>query len=287
MESMSFMLRVKDALNSVLFRIGDTPVNLATVLVALLVILATFWSSRLLRKAVTRGLKKRGGNEGSIAALTGLLHYAVLFAGFGVALHTLGINLAALFTAGAVLAIGLGFAMQTLAQNFVSGIILLAERAIKPGDVLAVDGRVVKVKRLGIRSTQVVSRDGEDLIVPNSSLVQATVTNYTLREHTFRIWVKVGVAYGSDMQRVHETLVAAGEAFEPREDRPVEVNLTEFGNSSVNFTIGVWISDPWDQRPLKGALHRAVWDALKRNDITIAFPQLDVHFDQPPEIKAA
>jgi len=277
-----FGIEVKNVLETELFRIGDRPVNVATLALVMIVVFITFFTSRVVRAAISRALLHRGGSEGSVAAVNGLVHYLILFVGLGIALHTLGLNLAALFTAGAVLAIGIGFAMQNIAQNFVSGIILLGERAIKPGDVLALHDKVVKVKRLGIRSAQVFTRDGEDMIVPNSELVQGTVTNFTLREAAYRVWVDVGVVYGSDMRLVAETLARAAEEFTPRlRDRTPQVLMKGFGESSVDFQVGVWIADAWEQRPIRSQLTEAVWDALKEKGITIAFPQLDVHFDPP------
>ena len=119
--------------------------------------------------------------------------------------------LEALFAAGAVFAIGLGFAMQNIVQNFVSGVILLAERTIKPGDVLQVDGRFVKVRHMGIRSTICRTLDEEEIIVPNATIVQSTVTNYTLQDSLFRLRCTVGVVYGSDMVLVKNTLQRAAQ----------------------------------------------------------------------------
>jgi small-conductance mechanosensitive channel len=211
-----------------------------------------------------------------------LLHYAILATGFAIALQTVGINLAALFAAGAFLAIGLGFAMQNIMQNFVSGVILLTERSIKPGDVLHVEGRFVRVQKLGIRATVARSLDEEEIIIPNSTIVQSSVINYTLRDSLYRLRVTVGVVYGSDMRRVRETLERVASAIEWRvKDREPVVFLLEFGDSSVNWEVSVWIDNPWRVRRLRSDLSEAIWWALQEAGIVIAFPQLDVHFDSP------
>jgi small-conductance mechanosensitive channel len=171
--------------------------------------------------------------------------------------------------------------MQNIAQSFVAGIILLAERVIKPGDVLRVEDRLVRVERLGFRSTQVQTRDGEHLIMPNSVLVQSTVTNYTLKDNVSRSWIDVGVVYDSNMRVVFETLRQVARTFQPQApDHPPSVVLAGFGTSSVDFSVGVWFQDPWNVRKLRSDLGDAVWWALKERGITIAFPQLDVHFDR-------
>ncbi len=123
-----------------------------------------------------------------------------------VAMRTTGIRLDALFAAGAVFAVGFGFAMQNIAQNFVSGVILLFERTIKPGDVIEVGGQIVKVQQMSIRATIVRTLDEEDVIVPNSSLVQSNVKNFTLEDNIYRVRVTVGVSYSSDVPKVKAAL---------------------------------------------------------------------------------
>ena len=174
----SVLTSVRRVLATELFEIAGTTVTLATALTSLAILLLTLGISKVLRRGVKRAFALRGvTDEGTVAVVSKLLHYVVLFVGFGIALETLGIDLAALFAAGAVFAVGIGFAMQTVAQNFVSGVILLGERSITPGDVLEVDGQIVRVVKMGIRSTQAVTLDGEDLLLPNSMLVQNQVKN--------------------------------------------------------------------------------------------------------------
>ena len=158
------------------------------------------------------------------------------------------------------------------------------ERAIKPGDVLEVEGQVVRVVKMGIRSTVARTRDEEELIIPNSTLVQSTVKNYTLQDSHYRIRGRVGVAYGSDMQEVRETLSRIAEEVDWRlEVREPLVFLKEFGDSSVVWEVSVWVSDPWGAQRSLSELNRAVWNGLQNDGITIAFPQLDVHFDPTVE----
>ena len=269
--------------NTRLFAIADTPVTLGTLLIFLGIVLATLVTSKLLQRALARGFKARGvQDEGRIGATARLLHYSVLVIGFGIGLQTIGINLSALFAAGAVAAVAIGFAMQTVVQNFVSGLILLVERAIKPGDVLEVDGDMVKVTQMGIRSTVVRTLDDEEMIVPNSNLVQSTVRNSTLHERAVRIRVPIGVAYESDLDQVVDVLrEAALTVGEGQVERDPVVLLRSFGDSSVNFEVSIWIRDPWLTAGLKSQLNLAIWRALKRADIVIPFPQVDVHMPGP------
>ncbi len=273
---------IRDILEFHLITIGGQPITLGTLLAAVLVLVVAMWISFLGQRAIARPLARRSVQEGTSAAIRRLFHYVVMLIAVGIALDTVGISLGALFAAGAIFAIGLGFAMQNIAQNFVSGVILLIERSIKPGDVLEVDGMVVMVDRMGIRATLVRSRDDEELIVPNSVLVQSTVKNFTLRTPLYRLRANVGVSYGSDMALVFRTLSAAAESLSWRipKKEPV-ILMTGFGSSSVDFEVSVWIDDPWNARRSTSKLYDAIWWALKRADITISFPQVDVHFDPP------
>ena len=186
-----------------------------------------------------------------------------------------------IFAAGAIFAVGLGFAMQNIAQNFVSGVILLLERSIKPGDVLAIDSTVVRVIDMVIRTTLVRTRDDEELIVPNSVLVQGTVKNYTLHDSIFRLRAQVGVVYSSDMRHVADTLRKVAESVTWRSDkRNPRILMKEFGTSSVDFDVSVWMDDPWEAPRALAQLNEAIWFALRDAGVTIAFPQLDVHFDR-------
>jgi len=192
--------------------------------------------------------------------------------------------LSTLFAAGAVFAVGLGFAMQNVAQNFVSGVILMVERSIKPGDILMVEDQMVRVERMGIRSTIVRNRDEEELIVPNSILAQGSVKNYTLTDNLYLLKAEVGVVYGSDMKLVREVLerTARGIPWRVEKEEP-RILLRQFGSSSVDFQVFIWVDQPWISRRLLSDANERIWWALKEAGVTIAFPQLDVHFDAPVE----
>lgn len=272
-------------LNFPLFPVGDQEVTLTTVLVVGIMIVSTWWISNLLQRAVNRAFRNRGVDDpGTTQVTLRLLHYAVMAIGLSIAVQQVGINLNALFAAGAIFAVGIGFAMQNIAQNFVSGLILLVERAIKPGDIVEVEGRVVRVLKMGIRTTVARTRDDEEIIIPNASLVQSTVKNYTLDDPIFRIRADVGVHYKSDMRKVRASLLRAAESMEWRlADREPVLMLTDFGDSAVDWQVSVWSEDPWRGPRIQSELREAIWWALKEDDIEIAFHQIDVHFDPPVE----
>jgi small-conductance mechanosensitive channel len=148
--------------------------------------------------------------------------------------------------------------------------------------VLDVDGEIVKVKSIGFRDTVVRTKDEGDILIPNSLLVQGKIGNYTLRDSLCRIWTTVGVSYASDLNTVRDVLEEVCRKFDGLSDKhPPVVLLTDFGTSSVNCQVFVWLEDPWNTRIIKSELNEVVWWALKKADIEIAFPQLDVHLDRP------
>ncbi len=285
MEWTASLQAIKEVLGIRIFALGKTQITTGTLVFILVIVIATILLSRLAQRSLERVLTKSGmKKESTVQVIRRLTHYAILLAGLVAALQTVGIDLSTLFAAGAVFAVGLGFAMQNIAQNFVSGIILLVEQSIKPGDVLEVEGEVVRVVKMGIRSTLVRTRNEEELIVPNAILAQGMVKNYTLSDSSYLLKAEVGVIYGSDMKMVREVLEQAA-ASVPWRDQSQEprVLMREFGDSSVNFSVFVWIDEPWPARRLLSDLNESIWWALKDAGITIAFPQLDVHFD--PEVE--
>lgn len=273
-------------LDTRLFTLKGIPVTVGSLVVFGAVVLVTVVIARLLRRGAEKGLVRRHAIDVGTARMIGqLMEYLAIAVGIGIALQSIGVDVATFFAAGAFLAVAVGFAMQNIVQNFVSGIILLVERSIKPGDVLDVNGRVVRITRLGIRSTIARTRDEEDLIIPNSILAQQIVTNYTLGDSVFRLRAAVDVSYGSDMNQVMDTLRTAAGSVEGRLEKPApRVLMTTFGGSGVNFEVSIWVQDPWDARVTLSTLNQAIWWALKKAGISIPFPQLDLHTDAAPAV---
>ncbi len=265
-----------------LFSFSGTSITGSTLLVFAAIVVVTFWFAGFLQRASERMLVRRGAkDEGTAGVISRLLRYMILVVGISAGVHNIGIDLSALFAAGAFFAVAMGFAMQNIVANFISGVILLAERVIKPGDVLQVDDQVVRVTDMGIRATVVRTLNDEDLVLPNSMLVQSTVKNFTLRDRLYRLRVVVGVEYSSDMRQVRKVIEKSlsGLAWRSKKREPVLL-LADFGASSVDFEASVWIEDPWNSRKRQSDLREAIWWALEEAEITIAFPQVDVHFDE-------
>lgn len=274
---------MRSFLDTKLFTIGQANVTVATLFIGVAVVLIAYAVSSGMQAVIRRALAAKGMElTGSVGVAVRLVHYVVLAIGIGVALQTAGIELTALFAAGAVFALGFGFAMQNIAQNFVSGIILLVERTIRPGDIIEVDGKVVRVQQMGIRATIAQTRDDEMLVIPNALLVQSTVKSYSMSGGQYRVRVEVGVAYSSDLKLVRQVLEEVAMTFEGRaENVEPTVALLRFGTSSVEYEVAITIGDAWQASNHRSGLREAIWFALRGREISMAFPQLDVHFDAP------
>ncbi len=277
-----FFRTIGAGLNQHIVEIGGVSITGATVITSMLIILLAFIVARLVRRAMIRFSRSRSVSQaGSVAVSAKLIQYVIIGLGFVIAVQNAGINLTALFAAGAVFAVAIGFAVQNITANFAAGMVLLFERSLKPGDVVRVGEQFGTIKALGIRATRVRGLDEEDMLVPNTQLVQSTVINYTLTDALYRLHVPVGVSYDSDMKQVREVLeeVAVSTVWRSKARDPL-VFMSEFGDSAVLFDVLVWTEDPWNRAQLRSQLHEAVWFALKEAGITIAYPQLDVHLRQ-------
>lgn len=271
---------------------GHIPVSgieafLFQALKAVLVLLVTYVGLKILGRAIDRHLKS---NDSRDPAIIRTYRKVGRFVGWTVgillALHVAGIKLTALFTTSGLIAVVLGFALKNIAENYVSGLIIKTDESIKHGDILDVDGQMVRVKSVGVRDTIARTKDDSDVLIPNAMLVQRKIGNYTLRDSLCRVSTTVGVSYLSDLKKVREVLEGVCANFgglSAQHDAPV-VLLSDFGDSSVNYQVFVRTEDPWKTRTLKSSLNEAVWWGLKDAGIEIAFPQLDVHFDKGDEL---
>jgi small-conductance mechanosensitive channel len=274
-------LGIQDALNYRVFSLQGTKITIGNLLVVLLILLIAYVVSKLVQRALTRALGDETAEQRAARKTTNrLVHYAMMLIGLGIALGTMGLNLSALFAAGAVFAVGIGFAVQNILENFFSGLVLMFDRSIRPGDVIEIEGDLTRVRDIRVRTTTVTNLDGEEYIVPNSKLAQSTVKNLSGPTRGHRVRASVGVHYDSDLDLVFETLQNTADNFEGRdESHETLVLLQEFGSSSVNFDVFIWIRSAWTTPRDRSRLMKMMWDALEEAGVVIAYPQIDVHFD--------
>ena len=222
------------------------------------------------------------------------LHFSLIIIGVIVSLSTIGVSFTSLAIIFGGLSIGIGFGLQNIASNLISGFILIFERPIKIGDLVEImDVNIFgRISSINLRSTVIVSLDEKEIIVPNSQLITESVHNLTHASNLFRLRVEVGVSYGSDVELVKKALLEAADAHPDviKEPEPTMENVTppfvrfvSFGESSLDFHLLTWIPDSFQRFDVASDLHFIIWHKFKEHNITIAFPQLDVHFDPPGE----
>ncbi len=252
---------------------------------ALLAIYLGVIISRFLRALVTIKIFPYTGLDSGVQyTIATSLHYVVLILAIIVALNIVGFPLTNLFIVAGALGVGIGFGLQNIVNNFLSGLILLFERPIKVGDMLVIDGQWGKVKEIKVRSTVFETFDRYVLIIPNSDLVSNKVINWThYGAGINRLTLKVGVSYGSDVRKVTELLTEVCKA-NPRvvDDPPPQIYFGVYGDSSLDFTIWVHLWTPSDRIPATHELNTAIFETFQQRGIEIPFPQRDLHIKEWP-----
>jgi small-conductance mechanosensitive channel len=247
-------------------------------LIALLI--AVFWfSSRTKHFLFNRFLVKSGLDRALQYAIAQIVSNLVLIIGIFIVLENTGIHLGALTVFAGAVGVGVGFGLQNIASNFISGLVILAERPITIGDRVEVAGVAGQVQQIRARSTVIVTNDNITMIVPNTKFIDSPVTNWTYGDPRVRFRVPIGVAYGSDVKKVREALIAAGRSnSHVLEDPAPSVFLKQFGESTINFELVVWSSE-MSHRPsrFKSDLNFAIEEKLREAGIEIPNPQRDLH----------
>jgi small-conductance mechanosensitive channel len=257
---------------------GALNVSLGDILIFALVVWLTFILSSAVRVLLAEDIFSRVHlPRGVPTALSSFVHYVILLIGFFLGLAALGLDFTRITILAGALGVGVGFGLQNIVNNFVSGLILLFERPIQIGDAVQLGTLTGEVKRIGIRSSTLRTWDGAEVIVPNGSLVSDQVTNWTLSDRMRRFDLEVGVAYGTDPQQVVALLaeVARGTPGVLPEPPPIVLFLG-FGDSALNFQLRAWTAHFEEWMKTRSDLGLAVHDALEKAGITVPFPQREV-----------
>lgn len=261
-----------------------TPLYLSDILIAVFVGAVTVMLIKdvpgLLEYTVLRRMRL---DKGALYAISTITRYVVTILGVGAVSGILGIQWSQVQWLAAALTFGIGFGLQEIFANFASGLILLLDRSIRVGDAVSVGELSGRVSNIQMRATTITLWDRSEMIVPNKEFITSKLVNWTLSYPETRVDVKVGVAYGSDLELVRKTLIEIGAA-NPHvlKDPPVDVFLMAFGDSSINFELRAFVLFETGKLLVADQLHRAVYEEFNRLGIVIAFPQLDVHLDQNP-----
>ena len=270
---------ILDVLRKKLVSLGDVTITPAVLLSVVLILIGAFWLSRFVRGVLRRNVFRRThltiGTQETIARI---LHYIIMLLGVFIAIQQLGVDLTTLAAISAVLLVGIGLGLQNITSNFISALILLFERPVQVGDFVEVGGVQGRIRAIRTRSSVVETLDNVSIIVPNLNFITENVTNWSYRDSKVRIHISVGVSYGSDVDLVTETLMQVGRAHQEVLLNPEPaIQFLEFGDSSLNFDLLVWINDASRQYFIRSDLNSAVVKAFREQGITIAYPQRDLH----------
>jgi len=261
------------------FNLGSQRISVGLMIAAVGTLYVSFLLSWTLPKVLLDEKVGGAGLERGVRISVGrLIQYFIVFVGFLLAIMVFGLDLTKLTIILSALGVGIGFGLQGIVNNFISGLILLFEQPVRIGDTIEMTGIWAEIKRIGLRSTTVRTFDESEVIIPNADLVSNQVTNWTLSNRQARLTIPVGVAYGSDIPRVIETLMACAAEHDMIAKTPSpQVLFRSFGESSLDFELRVWITDVDNRLVAASQLHEEIDRRFRKADIEIAFPQRDLH----------
>ncbi|MGB4813008.1 MAG: mechanosensitive ion channel domain-containing protein [Methylophilaceae bacterium] len=268
------------------FYLGSTSITLSKVIGLIIILLLANWFAKFIEKLIHRIANSKAGdslNASSIYALSHITRYIILFIGIIFGLSFIGFDLSSLAILGGALGVGIGFGLQNIFNNLVSGIIILLEQTLKVGDFVDLQSGVMgHVSEINMRYTRITTNDEVDIIVPNSEFINGRVINWTLGNINRRMHIPFGVAYGTDKELVKQCVLSAAASIPytiEDDKKQSEVWLINFGESSLDFELVVWVGTEGVRAPAK--VHAkylwAIETELSKAGIEIPFPQRDLH----------
>jgi small-conductance mechanosensitive channel len=282
---LGWLPKVASVLDAFGYSFGSVRVSLLTVLELLLVIgvlmVLAAWLSKTIEAALSRSLYLSSGLKIGLSKTIKLALYTL--AGL-LSLNAVGIDLSALAIFGGALGVGLGFGLQRIASNFISGFILVFDRSIRPGDVISINEKFGWVQELRARYIVVRDRDGVETLIPNENLITTEVINWSYSDEQVRIKLPVQISYADDPEAAMEVLTQAAQTSQRvLQDPPPAARLMGFGDSGIDLELRVWISDPQlGVNNVRSELNIAIWKGFKAAGITIPYPQQDLHVKELP-----
>ncbi|MEP6944520.1 MAG: mechanosensitive ion channel domain-containing protein [Acidobacteriota bacterium] len=274
---------VFDLLNYNIFALGNAKITpLSIIYVVVFTIVLIYLSNKFKKLLIGRILKRTQLDIGAQAAIGAILRYAILLIGFLIILQTVGIDLTTLNVLAGAVGVGVGFGLQNVASNFISGLIILLERPIKVGDRVEVDKVNGKVIAIGARATRIRTNDNIAIIVPNSKFISENVVNWSFGSEEVRFRIPIGVGYDSDVDLVSRLLIEVGEENDDvLIDPKPAVRLIAFGESSIKFELWVWtVAGVHRPGAFKSGVNFAICRKFREHNIEIPFPQRDLNLRQ-------
>jgi small-conductance mechanosensitive channel len=276
--------------NLKLFSIGENTVLVSQLIIVLGVLVTGYIATKIIERFVQNRLARTELGKDAAYLLQRIIFYVLLVIVVTTALSLLNIPLGAFAFVSGAIAIGVGFGAQNVINNFISGWILMMERPIRINDFIEIEGSMGTVERIGNRSTRILRVDGVHMMIPNSQLLERAVVNWTLVDRRIRTSLRVGVAYGSPVEKVAELieLATVEEADVLAEPEPIVV-FDDFGDNALMFDVYFWseVGGERHLREIRSAIRFRIDRLFRENDIVIAFPQRDVHVNSqsPLEVR--
>lgn len=269
---------------------GQIRISALGIIKGLLVLAVLLWLAVLISDLLDRRIRNSRNISPSIQVLLSkVFRITFIVVAIAVGVNAVGIDLTAFAVFTGALGLGIGFGLQKVISNLVSGIILLLDRSIKPGDVIAVGDTYGWVNTMSARYVSLLTRDGIEHLIPNEDLITQRVENWSYSNSQIRVSIEFGVHYQSDIKLARELALTAGREHERVLENPEPVcGIKEFGDSSVNFLLRVWVNDPQNGLGnVKGQILMTLWEKLHEHDIEIPYPQRDMHWrsDQPVTVR--
>ena len=262
---------------------NDISISILDLLVVITAIFITTIVLRIILRIITRNLPE--DDKGKFNVVYGYFRWLIYLVILLVTLHSVGVNVTAVFAASAALLIGIGLALQTLFQDIISGVFILIDQSVHVGDIIEIDGKVGRVEEIKLRTTRAVTIDNKVLVIPNHLYLENSLYNWTQNGTTTRESVQVGVAYGSDVQLVRKLLLQAARTNEDVIPEPEpSVVFSDFGDSSLNFKLIFTIGDSFKAQFPKSDIRFEIDRLFRENNITIPFPQRDIHIISKEQI---
>jgi small-conductance mechanosensitive channel len=258
---------------------NDISISILDVLIVITAIFITTIVLRIVLKIITRNLPD--DDKGKFSVVYGYFRWLIYLIILLVTLHSVGVNVTAVFAASAALLIGIGLALQTLFQDIISGVFILIDQSVHVGDIIEIDGKVGRVEEIKLRTTRAVTIDNKVLVIPNHLYLENSLYNWTQNGTTTRESVEVGVAYGSDVQLVRKLLLQAASTNDRVLSEPEpSVVFTNFGDSSLDFKLVFTLSDSFKAQFPKSEIRFEIERLFRENNVSIPFPQRDIHIIQ-------
>lgn len=288
LQSFGILTATIDLLELIAFRFGEKRISLLNLINGLMVLLPLLWLTTFMGSAGEKKIKQLPNLPPSLQVLLSkLIRTSLIVISFAIALSTIGLDLSSFAILGGAIGVGIGFGLQKVVSNLVSGLILLIDRSIKPGDVIEIEGTYGWINSLRARYASVITRDGKEHLIPNEDLITNRVINWSFSDRNVRVRAPIGISYSSDPRKaINLCLEAAKSSSRTLEDPEPRCLVTSFGDNSINLELRFWIDDPSNGvGNIRSEVLLSIWDRFKENEIEIPFPQRDIRIINDSEDK--